>query len=47
MCQQLNIAFAIGKGIVFANDQTLLKENVGSLNIDFHDVNQFFKKLTY
>ena len=30
-----NIAIAIGKGIVLANDRTLLKENGGSLNSDF------------
>ena len=30
-----NITIAVGKNIVLANDQTLLKENGGSLNLDF------------
>ena len=29
-----NIAVAIGKGTVLANDRTLLRENGGSLNLD-------------
>ena len=30
-----NISNATGKGIALANDQTLLKQNGGSLNLDF------------
>ena len=30
-----NISNAISKGIALANDQTLLKQNGGSLNLDF------------
>ena len=30
-----NISNTIGKGIALANDQTLLKQNGGSLNLDF------------
>ena len=34
-CVFNNITIAIGKEIVLENDQTLLKENGGSLNLDF------------
>ena len=39
-----NIAIAIGKGIVLANDRTLLKEKGGSLNLDFFMVSINFSK---
>ena len=37
-----NIAIAIGKGVVLANDRTLLEENGGSLNLNFSSCHQFF-----
>ena len=39
-----NIAIAIGKGIVLANDRTLLNEKGGSLNLDFFMVSINFSK---
>ena len=40
-----NIAIDIGERIVLAKDQTLLKQNGGSLNLDFLLCNHFFKEL--
>ena len=40
-----NIAIAIGKEIVLANDQTLLKENGGSSNLDFPLCQSIFRRI--
>ena len=42
-----NIAIAIGKGIVLANDRTLLKENGGSLNLDFSWCQSIFRRIGF
>ena len=42
-----NIAVAIGKEIVLANDQTLLKENGGSSNLDFSWCQSIFRRIGF
>ena len=42
-----NIAMAIGKWIVLANDWTLVKENGGSLNLDFSWCQSIFRKIGF
>ena len=42
-----NIAIGIGKRIVLANDQTLLKENSGSLNLDFSWCQSIFRRIGF
>ena len=42
-----NIAMAIGKWIVLANDRTLVKENGGSLNLDFPWCQSIFRKIGF
>ena len=42
-----NIAIAIGEGIDLANDGTLLKENNGSLNLDFSWCQSIFRRIGF
>ena len=42
-----NNAIAIGKGIVFANSQALLKENGGSSNLDFSCCQSIFRRIGF
>ena len=42
-----NIAIAIGKRLVLANDQTLLKENGGCLNLDFSWCQSIFRRIGF
>ena len=42
-----NIAMAIGKWIVLANDRTLVKENGGSLNLDISWCQSIFRKIGF
>ena len=42
-----NIAIAIGKGIFLENDRTLLKENGGSLNLNFSWCQSIFRRIVF
>ena len=42
-----NIAIAVSKRIVLANDRTLLKENGGSLNLDFSWCQSIFRRIGF
>lgn len=42
-----NIAIAIGKGIVLANDRSLLKENGGQINLDFSWCQSIFRRIGF
>ena len=42
-----NIAIAIGEGIDLANDGTLLKENDGSLNLEFSWCQSIFRRIGF